>query len=46
MGRRVLASCQSRVKGVEEDLLSGLTPKDERVVQRWLVKVVKGVNLD
>ena len=45
-GRRVLAACQSRVKEVEDALLSELNPKDERVIRRWLVKVVKGVDLD
>jgi DNA-binding MarR family transcriptional regulator len=45
-GRVVLASCQNRAKEVEEDLLAGLSPKDERVVRRWLVQVVQGVDLD
>ncbi len=38
-GRRLLAKCRSRVKQIEDDLLTGISGDEEQAVRRWLVKV-------
>ena len=38
-GKHLLVRCRSKVKAVEEELLSGLAPADEQAIRRWLVRV-------
>jgi DNA-binding MarR family transcriptional regulator len=38
-GKELLAKCKVRVKSVEKSLLADLSPHEEEVVRRWLVKV-------
>jgi len=38
-GKQLLASCRSKVKLVEDELLSGLSAAEEKVIRRWLVRI-------
>jgi len=38
-GKALLKSCRERVREIEQQLLSGLTADEERVIRRWLVSV-------
>ncbi|QRK09679.1 MarR family transcriptional regulator [Archangium violaceum] len=36
-GAALLARCRERVRGLEQQLLEGLSADEERVIRRWLV---------
>jgi DNA-binding MarR family transcriptional regulator len=38
-GEDILARCKRRVQALEEELVTGLSPKDEKTVRQWLVRV-------
>jgi DNA-binding MarR family transcriptional regulator len=38
-GRARLARCRERVEAVEEQLTTGLSPEEEEIIRRWLVRV-------
>jgi DNA-binding MarR family transcriptional regulator len=38
-GNALLKSCRERVREIERQLLNGLTPDEEQLIRRWLVRV-------
>ncbi|MHB8414990.1 MAG: MarR family winged helix-turn-helix transcriptional regulator [Acidiferrobacteraceae bacterium] len=38
-GRELLARCRERAQGIERWLRSGLSPEEEQIIRRWLVRV-------
>lgn len=36
-GKKMLAQCRQRVQAIEQRLLAGLSPHDEKVIRKWLV---------
>lgn len=43
-GRHILARCKQRVQAVERQLAADLSPTEERIVRRWLVRVAADSN--
>ena len=39
LGKQLLAACRSKVKLVEDELLSGLSTAEEKIIRRWLVRI-------